>query len=177
MQLRSEIQLITMIRAMKDTVIPAVDVGNDLAVQQAQIIVGMLNLMVHQLPMQFRFDRDELQRLTAAAQKLSQLKSQDPAISEAAKQLASCRSEAAAVLDRCATDPAELTIAVRDMREATSVLVTATERGKDKAALELVEKIVLGLSKEQLKRDRSLMLPLGWEADPSLIPAIDSLLE
>jgi hypothetical protein len=176
MQLRTEIQLSTMIRAMKDVVIPAVDARNELAMQQAQMIVGLLNLMAHQLPMQFRFDRDELQRLIVSAQNLSQLHTQDPAIGEAAGQLAACRTAAAAVLEQCATDPAELTSSVRDMREATSALVAAASSGRDKAALDVIERVVLDLSREQLLRDRSLMLPQGWEPDPAAVPAIELLL-
>jgi hypothetical protein len=176
MQLRSEIQLSAMIRAMKDVVIPAVDAKNELAMQQAQMIVGLLNLMAHQLPMQFRFDRDELQRLVASAQSLSALKSQNPAIGEAAQQLQACSASAAQLLERCVTDPAELTTAVRDMREATSVLMTATSGGQDPAALDVVEDVVLRLSKEQLLRDRSLMLPQGWEPDPTAVPVIEKLL-
>ncbi len=176
MQLRSEIQLASMIKAMKDVVIPAVDAKNDLAIQQAHLIVGLLNLMVHQLPMQFRFDRDEVQRLIAAAQSLSQLPTADRAIGEAAQQLEASRAAAAVVLDRCTTDPAELVTAVRDMRETLGALMSAAAGGKDAVALGAVEKVVLGLSREQLLRDRSLMLPQGWEPDPTLVPEIQSLL-
>ena len=176
MQLRTEIQLSTMIRAMKDVVIPAVDAKNELAMQQAQLIVGMLNLMAHQLPLQFRFDRDELQRLIASAQGLSQLDSRDADIGAAAKQLQACGAAASAVLDRCATDPAELASAVRDMREAVGALMAASADGRDKAALAAVEKTVLDLSKEQLLRDRSLMLPQGWEPDPAAVPPLEKLL-
>ena len=128
MQLRSEIQLASMIKAMKDVVIPAVDAKNDLAIQQAHLIVGLLNLMVHQLPMQFRFDRDEVQRLIAAAQSLSQLPTADRAIGEAAQQLEASRAAAAVVLDRCTTDPAELVTAVRDMRETLGALMSEIGR-------------------------------------------------
>ena len=175
MQLRSEIQLASMIKAMKDVVIPAVDAKNDLAIQQAHLIVGLLNLMVHQLPMQFRFDRDEVKRLIAAAQSLSQLPTADRAIGEAAQQLEASRAAAAVVLDRCTTDPAELVTAVRDMRETLGALMSAAAGGKDAVALGAVEKVVLGLSREQLLRDRSLMLPQGWEPDASAA-ALDEVL-
>jgi len=81
------------------------------------------------------------------------------------------------VLERCATDPVELTTAMRDMREATGVLMTASSGGQDETALALVESAVLSLSKEQLLRDRSLMLPQGWEPDPKAVPAVEELLK
>ncbi|MCK9285646.1 MAG: hypothetical protein M0P39_15350 [Rhodocyclaceae bacterium] len=177
MQLRSEIKLASMIKAMKDVVIPSIDAKNDLAIQQAHLIVGLLNLMVHQLPVQFRFDRDELKRLIDCAQGLSGLSTDDPSIGEANKTLGTRCAAAAAVLERCAGDPAELTAAVRDLREATGELMAAAASGRDTAALGVVEKAVLSLSREQLLRDRSLMLPQGWEPDPTLIPEIQSLLQ
>ncbi|MCK9285400.1 MAG: hypothetical protein M0P39_14085 [Rhodocyclaceae bacterium] len=177
MQLRTEIQIATMIKAMKDVVIPAVDGKNDLALQQAQLVIGLLNLMAQQLPMQFRFDRDELQRLVACAQGLSAVQTNDAAIAVAAQQLAARRSAATAVLERCATDPAELTAAIRDLREATGALMSAAAGGQDTATLRTVENAVLALSKEQLLRDRSLMLPQGWEPNPAAVPAIDALLQ
>ena len=70
MQLRYEIALAAMMKSMTDVVIPAVDGKNDLAVQQANLVVGLLNLLAQQLPQQFRFDRDELQRLLVAREVL-----------------------------------------------------------------------------------------------------------
>jgi hypothetical protein len=176
MQLRYEIQLASMIKAMKDVVIPAVDAKNDLAIQQAHLIVGLLNLMAHQLPVQFRFDRDELQRLLVCAQRVSKVNTSDQSVGEAMKALETSRAAAAEVLERCTTDPAELTAAIRDMRETTGALMAAAASGQDPATLDVVEKAVLALSREQLLRDRSLMLPQGWEPDPTLIPDIQSLL-
>jgi len=176
MQLRSEVQLASMMKAMTDVVIPAIDAKNDLAIQQAHLIVGMLNLMAHQLPMQFRFDRDELQRLVKSAEGLSLLSSKDSAVSAAVEQLAASCDAAVNVLKHCVMDPAELVASVKTMREATSMLMVAASRSDDKAAFAAVEQAVLALSKEQLLRDRSLLLVQGWEPDPSAIPPIEKLL-
>lgn len=176
MQLRSEVQLASMMKAMTDVVIPAIDAKNDLAMQQAQLIVGMLNLMAHQLPIQFRFDRDELQRLVKSAEGLSLLSSNDSAVSTAVEQLAASSDAALRVLEHCTLDPAELVASVKTMREATSMLMAAVSRSNDKAAFTTVEQAVLALSKEQLLRDRSLLLVQGWEPDPAAIPPIETLL-
>lgn len=176
MQLRSKIKLDSMIKAMKDVVIPAIDTRNELAIQQAHLIVGLLTLMVHQLPVQFRFDRDELQRLIDCARGLAALSSDEQSVREAAVNLDTCRIAAEGVLVRCAGDPTELTAAVRAMREATGTLMAAAASGADTAALGVVQNAVLSLSREQLLRDRALMLPQGWEPDPTAIPDIQSLL-
>ncbi|MGQ0622999.1 MAG: hypothetical protein ACT4QA_24340, partial [Panacagrimonas sp.] len=80
MQLRSEIQLTSMLKAMKDVVIPAIDPANRLAIEQSQLIVGMLGLMQHQLPIQFKFDRDELGRLVDMLHGLKVICDLDPAL-------------------------------------------------------------------------------------------------
>lgn len=177
MQLRPEIQITAIIKAMKDVVIPAVDSDNKLAVEQAQLIVGLLNLMAYQLPRLYRFDRDELKRLLDGASELATLRSRDPAIMAAARQLFTCQETARRVLDRCTADPAELTDAVRDMRQATGALMSAAAKGADPATLTWIEKAVLDLSREQLLRDRSLLLPQGWEPNPAAVPDIDTLLQ
>ena len=79
MQLRPEIQITAIVKAMKDVVIPAVDADNKLATEQAQLIVGLLTLMAHQLPRLFHFDCDELQRLIACASQLEAIPGDDPA--------------------------------------------------------------------------------------------------
>lgn len=177
MQLRSEIQIAAMIKAMKDVVIPAVDGDNRLAVEQAQLVVGMLSLMAHQLPLQFRFDRDELQRLLAYTQGLTELRSHDRALGEAVQQLAGSRAAGAAALERCIGDPAQLTSAIRELRQAAGALVTAAAESADEAAYRQVEAAMLELSKEQLLRDRALVLPQGWEPDPTAVPPIETLLD
>ncbi|RUT76917.1 hypothetical protein EHM94_17955 [Marinobacter sp. NP-6] len=70
MQLRPEIQLQSMIKAMKDTIIPVLAPDNKPAREQAQLIVETMRLMQKQLPIMYDFDRDELSRLVALAESL-----------------------------------------------------------------------------------------------------------
>ena len=71
MQLRADIQLQTAIRALTEVVAPAVDAGNALAVEQLQVVIGMLHLMAVRLPLQVRYDCDELARLLELSKALS----------------------------------------------------------------------------------------------------------
>lgn len=177
MQLRPEIQITAIIKALNDVVIPAVDADNKLAMEQAHLVVGLLKLMAYQLPRLFRFDRDELQRLLDGAGALATLQSSDPAIMAAIRQLLACQATSTRVLARCSADPAELTDSVRDMRQAAGALMSAAAVSPDLAALAQVEKTVLALSQEQLLRDRALLLPQGWEPNPAAVPDIDALLQ
>lgn len=176
MQMRPEIQISSIIKALSDVVMPAIDPANNLALEQSQLILGLLQLLRSQLPVQFRFDRDELRRLSVCASTLGAAASQAPAVRAAIDELSRSNAAAGLVLERCALDPAVLTASVRELRSAVGALVTAAA-GTDEQDLQLwIEKIVLAMSKEQLLRDRTLMKAQGFEPDPAALPDLATLL-
>lgn len=176
MQMRPEIQITSMIKALTDVVIPAIDPINKLAIEQSQLIVGMLRLMAHQLPVQFKFDRDELARLTAFSRALTATESADAGIRSAIAKLATSADAALSLLERYALDPAELVAHLRSLKSAVGGLVTAAAASNDTDAQLRIEKIILKMSKEQLLRDRSLMKLQGFEPNPAELPDIAQLL-
>ena len=176
MELRAEIQIKSMIKALTDVVLPAVDPVNQLAVEQTRLVIGMLSLMATQLPVQYQFDRDELTRLLDCARGLLTEQASEPAYANALQQLAERHRAGAEVLERALIDPATLLQAVHELRAATSDLVAAVPATHDAALIGRVEGAVMAAAKEQLLRDRSLLLPQGWELDPGAIPSIESLL-
>lgn len=176
MQLRSEIQLATMMRSMKDVVIPAIEPGNQLAQEQAQLIMGMLNLMSRQLPLQYRFDRDELTRLIDYTDRLATHGGQNPSLKNDFQALSQAAESARQLLSGCGTDPAELHRAIKQLRENISELVKSVSAVGDDTLMSSIEPVILELSREQLLRDRSLLLDQGWEPEPESIPDIETLL-
>lgn len=172
MHLRYDGQLKTMIKAMTDVVIPSVDSGNELAMEQAQLIVGMLHLMARQLPLQFQFDRDELDRLIETAKDVAQL--EDTGENST---LRASIAQASALLAECRVDPEELHHAVRGMREIICAAVDHINApGRDPVIATRLETIILAMSKQQLIRDRVLLLPQGWELEPDSLPPIEILI-
>ncbi len=176
MQLRPDIQITSMIKAMSDVILPAVDPGNKLAVEQSQLIIGMLSLMARQLPLQFAFDRDELGRLVSGAVRLKELASADGTVGAAQDRLARCASAAAVVLDRCKLDPAALHVAIQEIRQAMGDIVVSLGQTNDLTNQLKAERVILDMSKEQLLRDRTLVVMQGFERDPAALPSIESLL-
>ena len=176
MQLRPEIQLKSMIKAMADVILPAVDPNNKLAVEQSQLLIGMLSLMAKQLPLQFRFDCDELERLIATAGTLKDLASSDARVRSALAQLAARRTAAVDLLGQPRIDPTRLFDAICELRAALGAIVTSLGETKDEANQLRVEKVILDMSKEQLLRDRALLVMQGFEANPAALPSIESLL-
>lgn len=176
MELRPEIQIKSMIKALTDVVLPAVDPVNQLAIEQTRLVIGMLSLMATQLPVQFRFDRDELQRLLDYTAPLLGDAAAEPGFAAAQTRLVEQHRLGARVLERCTVDPARLLEAVHGLRAAASDLVAAAPATGDAALVARVEGAIMELSRVQLLRDRSLLLPQGWELDPAAVPAIDTLL-
>lgn len=176
MQLRSDIQLKSMIKALRDVVIPAIDPANRLAVEQAQLVTGMLGLMQHQLPLQYRFDRDELGRLIHLFHGLKVICDLDPALESLPGKYKGLMTESRAVLEGSAVDPERLHDTVRRLREVAGEVVIFANEHADEPARQRIEREVLELSREQLLRDRALVAPQGWEPDLLALPSIHSLL-
>lgn len=170
MQLRPEIQIQSMIKAMLEVVLPAVDPANELAIQQAQLVVGHLSIFAQRLPLQYRYDRDALDRLVALAADLREAGADsDGALGQAA-------TRGSNVLDRAQADPAELVQAARALTEAMDGSIRRVFSSGDEASQARVEKVTLAMSREQLLRDRAWLIMQGWEPDPASVPAIDTMI-
>lgn len=173
MQMRPEIQIQSIMKAMSDTVMPALDSDNKLAQEQAKLIMGMLALMQKQMPVQFRFDCDELARLIGFAQGVRSL---EIGATDTVSPLEQDAEIAKHVLAGAKSSPADVLASVKKLRSTIGSAITEMNAAADAAGKARLKKLVLNVSREQLLRDRSLLLMQGWEPDPDAIPTIESLL-
>lgn len=176
MQMRPQIQLQAVIKALSDVVLPAIDPDNKLAIEQGKLSIGLLALLAQQLPVQFRFDCDELARLIATSGELNVQAQGGAGTQSAVAALNEATLAAGRVLDAARSSPADIEAAVRSMRAATGTLVTEVHRDGTAACRPKIQQTVLAMSKEQLLRDRSMMLMQGWEPDPKAVPPLADLL-
>lgn len=176
MQLRPPIQIQSILKAMTDVVLPAIDPDNKLAQEQVRLIMGTLTLMSQQIPMQFRFDCDELARLIEFSHELRRLAKGGSETQSAAHALDDVTAAASGALDRAKATPEEIERYVLGLRSATGSVVTQVYRDGDASSQDRVQKAVLAMSREQLLRDRSWLMSQGWEPDAKLVPAIETLL-
>lgn len=167
MQLREDIQLKTAIRALSEVILPAVDSSNALAVEQTQVVIGLLELMAARLPRQFQYDCDELARLLVLSRSL-------PAADDGA--LATAVAHGGEVLARAQCGPQELVEAIRALRAASGAVIGALYRDGDAGTRALVSAQVLAHAEQQLLRERAWLAPQGWEMQPHSVPAIEDLL-
>src|ERR1700756_539308 len=105
MQMRPAVQIKSMVKAMTDVVLPAIDPANKLAQEQARLVIGMLGLMAQQLPLQFRFDCDELARLLQLAAALQQPAGRVPALRVSVEGLGQAAATAARTLEQARIGP------------------------------------------------------------------------
>jgi hypothetical protein len=80
------------------------------------------------------------------------------------------------VLDRAKAEPSELVDTVKTLRARAGAVVQAICAEGDPESKEAVRESVLANAKEQLLRERSWLIMQGWEADPSEVPPIESLI-
>ncbi len=177
MQMQPALQIQSMIKALSDVVLPAVDPANKLAQEQTRLVLGTLALMAQQLPLRFQFSCDELSRLLKLAGVLRQVAHGGPKTSACVETMALATAAASRALEQAQSGPDAVGQAVREMRATTSQLVRSIYIDGDAAALKQVEAAVLAMSGEQLLRDRSWVLMQGWEPDPEALPKIRDLLE
>jgi hypothetical protein len=170
MQLRPDIQIQSMIKAMIDVVIPSVDAANELAIQQAQLVLGHLVLMAQRMPLQYRADRDELDRLVAYAADI-QTRSGTHGLA-----LPDLIAEGADVLERARAEPSEILSTSRKLTEAVDHVIRSIFISDDAALQQSVQTATLAMSKDQLLRNRAWLIMQGWEPDPASVPAIETLL-
>lgn len=92
MQMRPQIRIASAIKPMTDVIIPAIDSSNPRAIVQSQQMIsnlGILSLTAIESPLPFRFDRDELTRLSACAGQVGSLAVFNSAAVEAMAELTS----------------------------------------------------------------------------------------
>ena len=178
MLMRYEIQLQTMIKAMVDTVLPAVDPLNALAQEQSRLVIGTLMLMAEQLPLQFRFDCDELTRMIGFADELGALLEDcTGTVAEALPALTASTAAGRSLLSRPMADPTEIVAVARAIRAASDHLVDMVftdECGRAHRAA--VYRVVLDHSRSEIMRDRLWTRSQGFEPDTENLPTIESLL-
>ena len=108
MQLRPDIQIQAVLKAFTDVILPALDPANPLAQEQARLCMGHLGVVAARLSLQYRYDRDELERSVGMAHRLRQQSDLAALAPRAAQALAASQTLGEDVLERARAEPQEL---------------------------------------------------------------------
>lgn len=165
MDVRPDIQIQSMIKAMIDVVLPAVDAENKVAQEQARLVIGTLQLVAKRLPIAYRYDCDELRRYVLLAQDL--VAEAGPGVSRpVVAQLAILAAHGSEVLKGAQTEPSALEAAIFSLRSAVGELVQVANKTGSAEARKTVRKLVLNAAKTELEREIAVVIDMGFQTDP-----------
>lgn len=176
MEIRPSLMIPAMVKAMTDTVLPALDPDDKLANEQARLVVGMLQLMAARLPLLARYDRAELRHYVRLAGRVGEESRGGAKTTEAVRDLATAASEAETTLEDGAADPADVERALFDLRARVGALVRAVAEDGGERSRSAVRRTIVDASRSEIERARAWILPQGWEGNPASLPPIEQLL-
>lgn len=176
MEMRPSFQIPALIKSLTDVVLPAVDPANKLAQEQGQLVVAMLHLMAQRLPLQYRYDRHELDCHLALADTLAVEAATIPEAADALQALVAAAAAGRALQARAGVEPSELEAANQALRAQVGALVTAASVTADATRLKAVNQAVMDHAKLQLLRERAWLVMQGWEGPVSGLPDAASLI-
>lgn len=173
MDIRPAIQLQSVIKSLRDAVIPAVDPANKMAVEQAHLIAMTLELVASRLALQYRYDRDELVHLTRTVDCLLDASGNGSAVTA----LAAANNEAKRVVRGACTAPDELENAILSLREKVGAVVAEVDDSLVSDPRSGIGAIILDAARVQIEKERSWLISMGFEPEPAVIPVIETLLD
>ncbi len=155
-----ELRLRTMLRAMNEVILPAIDGDDSLAQEQARLMTGHLQALLAHHAGEGRLAARQRQRLDALAAELLEIADGGPVTRAAGAALAAARGS---------DDPA-LSLAVER-------LVIAAGADGSESLRERSRTLVLAHAREQALTGRAWFRPMGFDAAPDALPDIPDLLE
>lgn len=162
------------IKALKDTVGPAVDPHNPLANEQLRMVCGYLALVCEQLPHRAARIAFELRSAIALAEALRPVAARcDAGIAAALDERCSA---ACAVRDEALPDEAAVQHATDALNAAVSALVRAAAETPDADARSAVERVTLAHARQWVTVQRAWFAPLGLDPDRASVPRLAAAL-
>jgi len=172
----SELRLQSMLRAMIEVIQPAIDRSQQLAIDQANIMIGTLRILLDQNDKAYQFRMVELRQYAKQVRELLELAQGGPETD------ASCRA-AKVVLARAepiAAMPIPTQAALSDlvlaMRTAADELLQAAHTDGNPAFRRAAARLVLDAGGKELVRERVWVRAAGFESDPRALPSMEELL-
>ncbi|MGQ0696776.1 MAG: hypothetical protein ACT4PZ_00905 [Panacagrimonas sp.] len=157
----------SLIQAMCDIVLPAMEADKSLAREQAQLIVAHLHLLKRQLPQAEAFDQLELQAAASLARQLLELESDNTALN-------ACRQ----ALDSTLIEPtrhANAQDAIRQIDGAVENFVRALRVHAARPAIDAMTTMVLAHARERSLRNRIWFSSNGFDSERDGLPGFDTL--
>lgn len=175
MRLNEELRLRTMIKAMSEVIIPAIDPKQLLAMDQAKIVLASLGLLLDQCGKSYRFDVAEIRSLALC------LRETLDCVEDGGRNR-DLRTEAERVLE--ALDavsslrlPQEFRIyeLAAEAKRCLDAIVSEVHADPDRGRRQRVARSIMAHSGRQLRRERAWVRATGFD-DCADVPSLEELL-
>ena len=155
-----DVQLAAIAKSLADNVLPAIDASNPMAIEQMHLALATLWIVRQRLPDLHAYLRRDLADNIALAR---QIGGEGAAIAESERVLGSPESS-----------PQQIEAQVRLLKEA---IVARIDAVRGTAAQHVVAAAVIAAQEPMILRARAWAIGMGFEPDPTQIPALADLLE
>lgn len=171
-----ELRIKSMLRAMTEVLIPALDPKQQLAMDQAQLIVGNLRLLLAQHDKSYQYAMVELREYADLVRDLL-------AATDGGARCVAAKAAATEVLAEISPTAAlaiptenALVDQVSAIKQAADDLLEASFADGAEGFRKAAARLTLAQSEAQVLRERAWVIPAGFEMDPEAFPPLDDLL-
>lgn len=165
-----ELRLATMVRALEEVILPAIAPGNDLAREQAQLLIAHLALVGKHWQRAHRYDALTLEAMRTASAALVAAADGGARTGDAAAALASClHAVPDGTVDAAARRAA--------LAAAVDTLVTASAIDGSAGFRAALFNIIVAHGRAQAARDRAWFADSGMDPESATLDTIDEVLE
>lgn len=170
------LRLATLLRAMQEVVLPAIDPKNRLAIDQANIVVGNLRILLDQCEKAYQYEWVELREYFNLVSEICSSARSDGRADDALDAADSALAESRVLVGIDIPTQAELVARVRDLKGAADALLhTAYQHGSPEHRAR-VDTLVHEQAQRQLTRERVWFRKAGFELDAGQLPSMEDVL-
>jgi hypothetical protein len=177
MMIDHDMRIKSMMRALTEVILPAIDRTQLLAVDQGNILLGTLRIMLRQNDKAYQFLMVELRQYTEVARQLVEMADGGDATQGACAETAAALAEAAPIAALAIPSQAELAVQVEAIKTATDLLLRAANADGAPQFRQAANRLVFDEGGKQLIRERAWVAGAGFELDPASLPPLEVLLE
>lgn len=171
MQPDFDLRLRAMMKAQSQVVIPALDANNRQALEQAQLVLGSMEVLRQQVDHAHWYEAADLVSLCNLAEELAAVRGLDVGAA-----LPAARRQGLQLVSRWDLRLSQLREASAALREAISGVVESVYAYDTKATVLAVTRIVMGHAKEQIGRERAYVAPMKWDGYAQTLQTVEESL-
>jgi hypothetical protein len=172
MQPGFELRLTTMMKALSETVLPAVDAHNKAAVEQMHIVIGSLALLREQIDFAHWFEVEEARDMAGLIMELAALAALPPTASAT-----DTARRSLALAERHDIRLSTLREANVDLRAMISLLIEEAAAAGDDSLFDRTQALVLAHGKRQIGRERAFVAGTNFDVFPDTLQTIEETLQ